>query len=159
MISKDPKQLVNKIPLGPNAAMVNIVKVINKEASLWRPPSEDISVMGDALLVNIAWPLTKLSKCNGQRMEDAESESESDFSKEESNGAGVSFNKGVRTTSSKGARTSGSKEVEPTKESSPKVKLYTLICFLHDVLYSCVIVINFCNLISRVQVTAPTIAT
>lgn len=90
MTSIDPKQMVNKIPLGPNAAMMRIDKVINKEAYLWRP-SEDMTVMGDALFENIAWPISKVQLCNLQPTEEAVYERASD-SKEASlyNGVGTS---------------------------------------------------------------------
>ena len=59
LFSTDKKELVNNIPLGPNAAIVTISKVVNKEAFLWRP-SADMSFMGDALNENIAWPIDKV---------------------------------------------------------------------------------------------------
>ena len=58
-ISTDPKEMVNNITLGPNAAVVKIDNVINKEAYLWRS-SEAMNVMGDALFANIAWPFYKV---------------------------------------------------------------------------------------------------
>lgn len=59
MYSTDPKEMVNNIPLGPNAAIVTVTKVVNKEAFLWRP-SADMSFIGDALHENIAWPIHKV---------------------------------------------------------------------------------------------------
>ncbi|CAA7029303.1 unnamed protein product [Microthlaspi erraticum] len=59
LCSTDPKELVNDIPLGPNAASVKIQNVVKDDAFLWRPSAE-ISVMGDALHFNIAWPVDKI---------------------------------------------------------------------------------------------------
>lgn len=56
LCSTDQKELVNKIPLGPNAAIVKVDKVFNKEAYLWRPSAE-ISIMADVLNATIAWPI------------------------------------------------------------------------------------------------------
>lgn len=59
LCSTDPKEMVNDIPLGPNAASVTILNVVKADAFLWRPSAE-ISVMGDALNGNIAWPVDKI---------------------------------------------------------------------------------------------------
>lgn len=59
MCSTDPKQMVNDIPLGLNAAMVKVDLVIKHDAYLWRP-SPEIFMMGDALNTNIAWPISKI---------------------------------------------------------------------------------------------------
>lgn len=119
LISADPKEMVNNITLGPNAAIVNIANVINKEAYLWRP-SEDMNVMGDALFANIAWPISKVQHCNVQLMEEevyrtAAGSKEGSLSK----GAGPSVNKGAILTATKGA--------VPSKDSSSKVKKLHLI--------------------------------
>lgn len=63
MLSTDPKQLVDNIPLGPNAAIVKVEKVIKKEAYLWRP-SPEMSTIGDALHLSIAWPIQKIDIIN-----------------------------------------------------------------------------------------------
>ena len=59
MYSTDQKELANNIPLDPNAAIVTVSKVVNKEAFLWRP-NADMSLMGYALHENIAWPIHKI---------------------------------------------------------------------------------------------------
>lgn len=100
LISTDPKEMVNNITLGPNAAIVKIVNVINKEAYLWRP-SESMNVMGDALCRNIAWPFSKVQ-----------------LFKE----AVPSVSKGTVPLVSKGAVPS---KDSSSKASSPKVKLYS----------------------------------
>ena len=64
MYSKDQKDLVNNVPLGPNAAIVTVSKVVNKEAFLWRP-NADMSLMGDALHKNIACPIHKIQFIQG----------------------------------------------------------------------------------------------
>ncbi|KAG7557066.1 putative transposase Ptta/En/Spm plant [Arabidopsis suecica] len=127
LCSVEPSYKIGRMPIGPNGSAVLVTSVSDKNASLWRPTTT-VNKIGQTVGTKIAWPFDKLivdsmdssTRNKGADASDAESESESDFSKEESNGAGVSFNKGGGTTSSKGARTSGSKEVEPTKESSPK---------------------------------------
>lgn len=100
--------MVNKIPLGPNAALVMIDKVINKDAYLWRP-SEDMTVMGDALFQNIPWPITKVLLSNVEPTEEASHSKEASLSQQ----AGPAV----------------CKDSEPPKQSSPKVKLSTLSVF------------------------------
>lgn len=56
LLSTDPKELFNNIPIGPLAAIVTIDKVINRVAPLWRP-SEKMAIMADALNENITWPI------------------------------------------------------------------------------------------------------
>lgn len=63
LISTEPSQMVDNIPLGPNAAIVKVEKVINKDAYLWRP-SPQMSVIGDALDNEIAWPIQKIELIN-----------------------------------------------------------------------------------------------
>ncbi|XP_013594484.1 PREDICTED: uncharacterized protein LOC106302540 [Brassica oleracea var. oleracea] len=63
LFSTDPKQLVNNIPLGPNAAIVKIEKVLKKNAYLWRP-SPEMSTIADALHQSIAWPIQKIDIIN-----------------------------------------------------------------------------------------------
>lgn len=57
--STDPKYLLNNIPLGPNAAIVKVALVLKDKAFLWRPSAE-MSVLGDALNENIAWPMDNI---------------------------------------------------------------------------------------------------
>ncbi|XP_013631991.1 PREDICTED: uncharacterized protein LOC106337430 [Brassica oleracea var. oleracea] len=63
LFSTDPKQLVNNIPLGPNAAIVKVEKVLKKNAYLWRP-SPEMSTIADALHQSIAWPIQKIDIIN-----------------------------------------------------------------------------------------------
>ena len=51
--------MVNNIPLGPNAVSVEVVKVFNDQAYLWRPTA-DMFLIGDALSEKIAWPVLKV---------------------------------------------------------------------------------------------------
>ncbi|CAA7017954.1 unnamed protein product [Microthlaspi erraticum] len=57
--STDPKEMVNNIPLGPNAAVLKITKVIKNDAYLWRPSAE-MFLMGAAVDTTIAWPIHKI---------------------------------------------------------------------------------------------------
>ncbi|CAA7017634.1 unnamed protein product [Microthlaspi erraticum] len=57
--STDPKEMVNNIPLGPNAAVLKITKVIKNDAYLWRPSAE-MFLMGAAIDTTIAWPIHKI---------------------------------------------------------------------------------------------------
>ncbi|CAA7045654.1 unnamed protein product [Microthlaspi erraticum] len=59
LLSTDPKEFLNHIPLGPNAAIVKVDIVLKADAYLWRP-NEEISKMGDAVNQNIAWPIHKI---------------------------------------------------------------------------------------------------
>ena len=63
LFSTDPKQLVNNIPLGPNAAIVKVEKMLKKNAYLWRP-SPEMSTIADALHQSIAWPIQKIDIIN-----------------------------------------------------------------------------------------------
>ena len=47
--------MVNNIPLGPNAVSIEVVKVFNDQAYLWRPTA-DMFLIGDALSEKIASP-------------------------------------------------------------------------------------------------------
>ncbi|XP_024005008.1 uncharacterized protein LOC112082141 [Eutrema salsugineum] len=117
MTSTDAKQLVNGIPLGPNAKIVKIDTVNNKEAYLWRP-SEDMTVTGDALFHNIAWPITKVLMDNLQATVDELSESESDPKvpgRQE-----PSLQNGARAFASKGAGASCSKGAVPSTKVTQK---------------------------------------
>ena len=101
MVLTDPTEMVNNIHLGPNDAKVKIDKVINKEAYMWRP-NEDMKVIGDALFAYVAWPVSKVLLCEGARpTKDSSSKVPS---------------------VAKGAVPS---KVSSSKNSSPKVKLYT----------------------------------
>lgn len=57
--SSKSKDMVNNIPLGPNAVSVEVVKVFNDQAYLWRPTA-DMFLIGDALSEKIAWPVLKV---------------------------------------------------------------------------------------------------
>lgn len=61
MCSTDPKQMINHIPIGINAAIVKIDLVLNDAVYLWRPTSE-LHVMADALHSEIQWPLNKIKR-------------------------------------------------------------------------------------------------
>ncbi|KAG7533281.1 Transposase Tnp1/En/Spm-like [Arabidopsis thaliana x Arabidopsis arenosa] len=61
--STDQKELVNNIPIGPNAVVMQVYQVINPTAYLWRPSSE-MYVMGDALNEKIAWPIDRIELLN-----------------------------------------------------------------------------------------------
>lgn len=63
LCSTDPKEMVNNMPLGPNAAIVKVETVFNKEAYLWRQSASRL-VMGDALNQNIAWPIHNIQLVN-----------------------------------------------------------------------------------------------
>ncbi|XP_048626750.1 uncharacterized protein LOC125594708 [Brassica napus] len=60
MGSTDPYEMVNNVPLGPNAVVMRVAKVINGKAFLWRPTS-DMTTMSDAVNEKIAWPLHNVS--------------------------------------------------------------------------------------------------
>lgn len=60
MCSDDPKELVNNIPIGPAAAMVKVVKVVKKDAYLWRP-TPDMYLIGHALEEYVVWPIKNTS--------------------------------------------------------------------------------------------------
>ena len=47
LVSTEPNQLVNDIPLGPNAAVIKVEVVVKDSAFLWRP-APGMSNMGDA---------------------------------------------------------------------------------------------------------------
>ncbi|CAE5979936.1 unnamed protein product [Arabidopsis arenosa] len=57
--SSNSKERVNNIPLGPGAVSLQVVKVFNFNAPLWRPTA-DISVIGEAIHEKIAWPVLKI---------------------------------------------------------------------------------------------------
>ncbi|CAN6985126.1 unnamed protein product [Brassica rapa subsp. trilocularis] len=58
LVSTEPNQLVNDIPLGPNAAVIKVEVVVKDSAFLWRP-APGMSNMGDALHQIIAWPIDR----------------------------------------------------------------------------------------------------
>lgn len=58
LCSSNARELVNNIPLGPNAVSIEVVKVFNDNAHLWRPTA-DMFVIGDAINEKIAWPVLK----------------------------------------------------------------------------------------------------
>ncbi|XP_020887762.1 uncharacterized protein LOC110230110 [Arabidopsis lyrata subsp. lyrata] len=55
--------MVNNMPLGHSAGIVNVEKVFNKNAYLWRP-SPGKFLMKDVLHENIAWPLQSIQFVN-----------------------------------------------------------------------------------------------
>ncbi|CAA7046833.1 unnamed protein product [Microthlaspi erraticum] len=57
--SSNSKEKVNNIPLGPSAVCIEVVKVFNDNAHLWRPTT-DSSLIGDAINEKIAWPVLKI---------------------------------------------------------------------------------------------------
>lgn len=59
LLSTDPSELVNGMPLGLKAATVKITLVVKPGAYLWRPTPE-IPFMADALNETIAWPFDRL---------------------------------------------------------------------------------------------------
>ncbi|CAN6856895.1 unnamed protein product [Brassica oleracea var. botrytis] len=59
MCSTDQKEMVNNIPLGPNAVIMMVDAVLKPNAFLWRPTVEMFTV-GDALNAKIAWPVHKI---------------------------------------------------------------------------------------------------
>lgn len=59
LLTTEPTEMVNQIPLGPNAAVLRVELVFKPDAFIWRPTPEMIK-MGDALHGTIAWPLDKV---------------------------------------------------------------------------------------------------
>lgn len=59
MCSTNSKERVNNIPIGPSAVSIQVVKVFNDNAPMWRPTA-DIIVIGDAINEKIAWPVQKI---------------------------------------------------------------------------------------------------
>lgn len=57
--SKDPKALVNGLPLGPNAVKVFADVVLQPETFLWRPTPEMI-YLEESLMSYVAWPANKV---------------------------------------------------------------------------------------------------
>ena len=51
--------MVNNIPLGPNDVSIEVLKVFNDKAYLWRPTA-DMFLIGDALNEKITWPVLKI---------------------------------------------------------------------------------------------------
>lgn len=60
LLSTDPEEKANGIPLGPNAALVKVDKVVVKEIHMWRPISDKKYLMGSALHDIIVWPISKI---------------------------------------------------------------------------------------------------
>ncbi|CAE5962892.1 unnamed protein product [Arabidopsis arenosa] len=63
LCSTDKDEMVNNMPLGHSAGIVNVEKVFNKNAYLWRP-SPGKFLMKDVLHENIAWPLQSIQFVN-----------------------------------------------------------------------------------------------
>lgn len=59
MCSTDQKEMLNNIPLGPNAVIMTVDAVLIPEAFLWRPTTEMFTVP-DALNAKVAWPVHKI---------------------------------------------------------------------------------------------------
>src|SRR3954463_10070223 len=59
LISKDPKELINLIPLGPNAMKIRVVRSTKPEAFLWRPTT-NMSYIQHAEGETIAWPAERV---------------------------------------------------------------------------------------------------
>lgn len=57
--SRDPKALVNGLPLGPNAVKVFVDVVVEPETFLWRPTAE-LSNLEDSLKSFVAWPVNRV---------------------------------------------------------------------------------------------------
>ncbi|XP_020872391.1 uncharacterized protein LOC110226109 isoform X2 [Arabidopsis lyrata subsp. lyrata] len=51
---------IGRIPLGPNAAAVLVNSVSDKTASLWRPLSQTIVSLHQAIGMKVAWPFVKI---------------------------------------------------------------------------------------------------
>lgn len=56
---REPKALVNGLPLGPNAIKVYVDTVLNSEAYLWRP-TVDMRTLEDSLNCFVAWPANRV---------------------------------------------------------------------------------------------------
>lgn len=59
LCSTNPKQMINNIPLGLNAAIVKVDLVLKEVVYLWRSTA-GILVMADAIYADIAWPIGNL---------------------------------------------------------------------------------------------------
>lgn len=57
--TRDPKALVNGIPLGPNAIKVFVDVVNEPDTFLWRP-TEEHSNLHDSLKTFVAWPVSRI---------------------------------------------------------------------------------------------------
>lgn len=55
ILSSDPEDFVNDIPLGPNSIKVLVQSATKPEAFLWRPATKMYTV-GEAVGEMIAWP-------------------------------------------------------------------------------------------------------
>lgn len=58
-VSSDPKELVNQIPLGPNAMKVWVDIPIKPEVFLWRPTTK-MTCIQEAQGKTIAWPAERV---------------------------------------------------------------------------------------------------
>ena len=59
MLSKDPNELLNEIPLGPNAVKIRVAISIIADAYLWRPTHE-MTCIGEAEGETVVWPADRL---------------------------------------------------------------------------------------------------
>lgn len=57
--TREPKSLVNGLPLGPNAIKVFVDAVYETETFLWRP-TEELSNLHDSLKSFVAWPVNRI---------------------------------------------------------------------------------------------------
>lgn len=57
--TRDPKALVNGLPLGPNAIKVFVDVVIEPDTFIWRP-TEELSNLQDSLKTFVAWPVNRV---------------------------------------------------------------------------------------------------
>lgn len=57
--SSDSNQIINGVPLGPEAAIVWVDNPIKEDAFLWRPIA-GVTCIGEAVGKTIAWPSSKL---------------------------------------------------------------------------------------------------
>ncbi|CAA7049959.1 unnamed protein product [Microthlaspi erraticum] len=76
--TRDPKALVNGLPLGPNAIKVFVDAVLNPDTFLWRPTAELLN-LEDSLKSFVAWPVNKISFV-GQNTEPPVTSSTADLS-------------------------------------------------------------------------------
>lgn len=56
---KEPKTLVNGLPLGPNAIKVYVDEVVNPDANIWRP-TVGKTTMEDYQNCFVAWPANRV---------------------------------------------------------------------------------------------------
>ncbi|CAA7042037.1 unnamed protein product [Microthlaspi erraticum] len=57
--TRDPKALVNGLPLGPNAIKVFVDVVLDPDTFIWRP-TEELSILQHSLKTFVAWPVGRV---------------------------------------------------------------------------------------------------